>query len=49
MTPPRIRQLVIAANSLDTAEKLQDILGLGTGGTTEILVNCKKVLIRAVE
>ena len=29
MTPPRIRQLVIAANSLDTAEKLQDILGLG--------------------
>ncbi len=29
MTPPRIRQLVIAANSLDTAEKLQDILSLG--------------------
>ena len=29
MTPPRIRQLVVAANSLDTAEKLQDILGLG--------------------
>lgn len=29
MSPPRLRQLVIAANSLDTAETLQSVLGLG--------------------
>jgi hypothetical protein len=29
MNPPRLRQLVIAANSLDTADTLRDVLGLG--------------------
>jgi hypothetical protein len=29
MSPPRLRQLVIAANSLDTADTLQAVLGLG--------------------
>ena len=29
MSPPRLRQLVIAANSLDTADTLQSVLGLG--------------------
>lgn len=29
MSPPRVRQLVIAANSLDTADTLQSVLGLG--------------------
>jgi len=29
MNPPRLRQLVIAANSLDTADTLREVLGLG--------------------
>lgn len=29
MSPPRLRQLVIAANSLDTADTLKSVLGLG--------------------
>ena len=29
MTPPRLRQLVIAANSLETADALREVLGLG--------------------
>lgn len=29
MSPPRLRQLVVAANSLDTADTLQSVLGLG--------------------
>ena len=29
MSPPRLRQLVLAANSLDTADTLQSVLGLG--------------------
>ena len=29
MSPPRLRQLVIAANSLETADTLKEVLGLG--------------------
>jgi len=29
MNPPRLRQLVIAANSLETADQLREVLGLG--------------------